>query len=202
MSICPSCGNQMNYIQQYGQWFCYYCQRYQSPVYQPTIAHQQTYRQLNQQYPTSQYPTQSPSYQQQDSNRSPASQTKSKKGKKIGTIIALVVIVAIVFTAIIFFAVLTKESDDEILIGSWRHYDSDLDVETIYTFRENGTGTLAYSMSTSDLTVNFTWSFDEVDKELSITMSGMTLTFDYEFVDENRLRLSYLGGEETTFTRV
>jgi uncharacterized protein (TIGR00266 family) len=51
MSTCPRCGNQMKYVEQHGQWFCYTCGQYQPPQ-QP---YQQT-PQPQQQYPPSQNP--------------------------------------------------------------------------------------------------------------------------------------------------
>jgi hypothetical protein len=32
MSACPKCGNDMKYIEQYEQWFCYTCGQYMSPA--------------------------------------------------------------------------------------------------------------------------------------------------------------------------
>ena len=41
MSSCPKCGGQMNFVQQYSQWYCNKCQQYQQPA-QPVV--QQQYR--------------------------------------------------------------------------------------------------------------------------------------------------------------
>jgi uncharacterized protein YxjI len=32
MSYCPKCGGQMNFIQQYGQWYCHNCKQYAAPI--------------------------------------------------------------------------------------------------------------------------------------------------------------------------
>ena len=120
----------------------------------------------------------------------------------MGLIIALVVIIAIVLAAITIFLVLTMESDEERLVGSWRYYDPVMDVEQIYSFREDGTGTLTASITSAEVTMNYTWSLNEGDKELTIDMNGFPLTLNYEFIDDNRIRLWQSGGEKTTFTRV
>ena len=57
MSQCPNCGNQMSYVEQYQQWYCYTCQKYNQPV-QAQPAHQQP--QQSHQQPQPQQPAQEP----------------------------------------------------------------------------------------------------------------------------------------------
>ncbi len=46
---CPTCGNMTNYVEQYGQYYCYVCQAYVAAAQQPA---QQQYAQQQQQYQT------------------------------------------------------------------------------------------------------------------------------------------------------
>ena len=36
MAPCPSCGTELEYVQQYGKYYCRYCQQYHDPVIQPS----------------------------------------------------------------------------------------------------------------------------------------------------------------------
>lgn len=41
MSVCPKCGNEVKFIEQYGQWFCYTCGQYIQPAQPQPAAPQQ-----------------------------------------------------------------------------------------------------------------------------------------------------------------
>ena len=51
MSQCPMCGNQMSFIDQYNQWYCYQCQQYNHPAqHQQQMEHQQNQQQAHAQH--------------------------------------------------------------------------------------------------------------------------------------------------------
>lgn len=43
MSICPRCGTQMSYVEQYRQWYCHNCRQYQQPAQQYAEPQHPTY---------------------------------------------------------------------------------------------------------------------------------------------------------------
>lgn len=112
------------------------------------------------------------------------------------------VIVTIVIAGILIFLFLTTESDEERIIGSWRNYDAYTDIEQTITFGRNGTGEWIVTMDMTEVTMDFTWSLDEVDKELTLDMGYGPYTVNYSFLGDDKLRLWQDGMEKTTYTRV
>ena len=103
MTRCPSCNNEMNYVEQHSQWYCYTCHRYQqaapahnqAPPAPPPAQGQQQYQQP-------------PAQDQQQYQQAPAQyqQPPPVRGKSKSTMILLavfaVIIVVILAAAFIF----------------------------------------------------------------------------------------------------
>jgi Tol biopolymer transport system component len=114
-SNCPHCGNQLDFVQQYNQWFCLSCQSYQLPPPPPEYQ-QQGYQPPppppDFKYPPPQYQQSAPPHYQQNFPSS-ASRPPVPKKNKAGAIIVVVVVVVIIILASVGYTLLIKNGDGD-----------------------------------------------------------------------------------------
>jgi len=214
MTRCSNCGNNMDYIEQYGEWYCYTCRQYQQDI-RPSQRHQQYYDGNYGSPPPapSQYPApQERSYEQPAYyDRPPADYYRRPKERKIGLIVALIAvgIIIIAGTIVSLYFLLSDDGDSDKILGSWELSDGGEELGGVgltMTFKKGGNGEYLIDFLGMKETTDFSWSLDENDGEIDLTMTGNgdsdTDSLKYKFIDYDTLELTDDDGDSTTWKRV